>query len=138
MLWFSKICFFQNFDRSYLFLDRSKLRLKFGQPLSVSIGVRLKLDQSKPFRSIEPIFRSIESRIESFFKNLCFSHVQTLFKSFKHIFSLYLIGQGIQPIFCCFPSKFLQGFSLPRPVRPYCPSFFIYFQFSCINSCIVG
>ena len=29
MLCFSKICFFQNFDRSNLFLHRSKLRLKF-------------------------------------------------------------------------------------------------------------
>ena len=29
LLWFSKICFFQNFDRLNLFLDRSKLWLKF-------------------------------------------------------------------------------------------------------------
>ena len=40
----------------------------FGQPLFVSIDARLILDQSKHFRSIEPNFRSIENRIESFLK----------------------------------------------------------------------
>ena len=72
-----------------------------------------------------------------FFKIL-FSHVQThFFKSFS-TFSLSIrLGQGSNLIFCCFPPFFLQGFSLPRPVRPLYLSFCIYFHFSCIKSCII-
>ena len=35
-------------------------------------------------------------------------------------------------IFCRFPSNFLQGFCLLRPIRPFWPFFFIYFHVSCI------
>ena len=84
------------------------------------------------FRLIESKFWSIENRIESFLKTFV-SHVFfTIQNFFKTPFSLSSIVQGVKASFCHFPSKFLQGFSLSRPVRPYCPSFFIYFQFSCI------
>ena len=59
------------------------------------------------------------------------------FKSFS-TFSLSIrLSQGSNPIFCRFPPFFLQGFSLPRPVRPLYPSFCIYFHFSCIKSYII-
>ena len=91
---FQKIFFFQNLDRSNLFFDQSKLRLKiFGQPLSVSIDARLILDQSKNFQSIEPKFRSIENRIESFFKNLILTCSTYFSKSFLTL-SLSLFDQS--------------------------------------------
>ena len=36
------------------------------------------------------------------------------------------------------PPNFLQGFSPLRSVRPFYPSFCIYFHVSCIKSCILG
>ena len=76
LLCFSKNWFFQNFDQSNLFLDRSKLRLKVLAWLCV-------------FRSIKPIFQSIESRIESFLKPL-FSHMFFTIQTFFKTLSLYI------------------------------------------------
>ena len=107
------------------------------------------------FRSIKPISRPIEIAIKSFGLALCVSIDQTHFsinrKSYreflkifvfhvfkhcsnfsKHFLSIQLVKASNQ-FFCCFPPIFLQGFSLPRPVGPYYPSFFIYFQVSCIS-----
>ena len=90
------------------------------------------LDQSKPFRSIKPIFQSIKSRIESFLKTLVF-HVFKHFSKVSNTFSLSIRSvKTSNQVFFRFPSNLLQGFCHLRPVRPYCPSFFIYFQFSCI------
>ena len=72
-----------------------------------------------------------------FFKNW-FSRVQThFFKSFQLFFSLYDSVKAPIHFFCRFPLFILQGFSLPRLVRPLYPSFCIYFHFSCIKSCII-
>ena len=60
-----------------------------------------------------------------------------LFRRFSNTLSLYSIGQGSYQIFCCFPPILLQGFCPLRPVRLLYPSFFIYFQVSCIFSCIM-
>ena len=130
LLYFSKYWFFQNFDRSNLFLDWSKLRLKvwFGSVCfdrcSIAIG------------SIEGIFdRSnliFDQSYREFFKTFVPHVFFTIQNFFKTPFFLSSIGQGVKANFCRFTSKILQGFSLSRPVRPYCPSFFIYFQFSCI------
>ena len=105
------------------------------------------------FRSIKAIFRSIEIVLKilteplsvlinqkswiSFLK-IWFWLVQLIF--FKKIsnfsFSLRL-DKGYSSNFCRFPPIFLQGFPLPRPVRPFYPSFCIYFHVSCIKSCIL-
>ena len=61
-----------------------------------------------------------------FFKNF-----QTLFLSIRSV-------KGSKQDFCCFPPKVLQGFLSTRPLRLFCPFFFIYFMFSCIKSCILG
>ena len=86
------------------------------------------------FQSIEPNFRSIENRRESFFfkKKLWVSHVHHIFKTFETLFSLSLIGLRVKANFCRFPPILLQGFCPLRPVRPLHLSFFIYFQVSCI------
>ena len=77
---------------------------------------------------------------KEFFLKLIFTCSNSLFQKFFNFFSLSLsirLGQGSNPFFCRFPPFFLQGFSLPRPVRPLYPSFCIYFHFSCIKSCII-
>ena len=80
------------------------------ESLSVSIGARMVLDQSKHFWPIEFVFRSIENRVENFFKNW-FSCVQTHFFQSFSTFSLSIrLGQGSNPIFCRFPPFFLQVF----------------------------
>ena len=122
MLCFSKNCAFQIFDRSNLFLNWSKIRLKFWFE---SIRFNRCLIASG---SIESNFRSIENRMESFFKTFSFSRVQTLFQTFK---ALSLSTRSIYDSklnFCHFPLIFLRGFCLLRPVRPLYPSFFIYFH----------
>ena len=58
-----------------------------------------------------------------------FVTIQTFSKS---SFSLSSIGQGSKQNFCHFPSNFFKGFWLLRLVRPFCPSFFIYFHVLCI------
>ena len=103
--------FFQNFDWSNLSFDQSKLHLKF----HVSFCL---------FRSIETNFWSIETCKLSF-KKIIFN----LFKqTFSKLFSLSPTRQGSTKIFCRFPPNLLQGFSLPKPVFLYYPSFCIDFH----------
>ena len=106
------------------------------ESLSVSIGARLVLDQSKHFWPIEFVFQSIENYGENFLKTILHVFKLTFSKVFI-FFSLYTTRSRLQSIFLSFSSFFLQGFSLPRPVRPLYPSFCIYFHFSCIKSCII-
>ena len=137
MLCFSKICFFPKFQLIEPVFRSVEIAIKiFGQPLFVSIDARLILDQSKHFRSIEPNFWSIKNRIESFFFFNLILMFNLLFKKFSNTLSLYSIGQGSNQFFCHFPSILLQGFSPLRLVRLFYPSFCIYFQVSCIFSCI--
>ena len=121
LLYFSRkffFFFFLNFDRSKVFFDWSKLQLKVLAWLCV-------------FRSIEPIFRSIESHIESFLKTK-FLMCSSLFKLFSKLsLSIWSI-QGSKQDFCRFQPNFFKDFCHLRPIRPLYPSFFFYFQFSCI------
>ena len=57
---------------------------------------------------------------------------KTLFQKFsKFSLSLFLrFKLGSTSVFCCFLSFFLQGFSLHIPVRPFYPSFCLYFHIS--------
>ena len=73
------------------------------------------------------LFRSIET-CESGFLKIRFDLFKTFFqKPFKPL-SLSPTWQGSTNIFFCrFPSNFLQGFSLPKPVCLYYPSFCIVF-----------
>ena len=109
-----KRCFFQIFDWSNLIFDQSK---SFWKILVSLCLVWL----------IEPIFRSIEHRESSFFKNsylTCSSTFSKLFSNFP--LSLWL-GKAPLRIFCRFPSNLSQGFPLPKPISPFYPSFCILF-----------
>ena len=81
------------------------------------------------FWSIETDFRSIENCKWVFLKVRSW-HVQSIFfKKFSKLSSLSPTQQGSTAIFCRFTSKFLQGFSLYKPVCPLYPFFFTYFLF---------
>ena len=60
------------------------------------------------------------------FLKQCFDWFKTLFQTFLSL-SLQL-GKAPLKIFCHFSTKFLQGFSLTRPVRPLYPFFCFYFH----------
>ena len=107
------------------------------ESLSVSIGARLVLDQSKHFRPIEFVFRLIENCVENFFKIDFHVFKLTFSKVFQLFLSLYDSVKAPIRFFVIFPPFFLQGFPLPWPVRPLYPSFCINFHFSCIKSCII-
>ena len=80
LLCFSKNWFFQNFDPIEIAIKN------VCESLSISIGARLVLDQSKHFRPIESVFRSIENRVENFLK--IYFHVFKL--TFSKVFQLFL------------------------------------------------
>ena len=88
MLCFSKIWFFQIFNRSNLLLNRLKLRLKIWfestwlDHCSIDAG-----SIEYVFWSIEPIFRPIENRSKSFLKHeifTCSSLFQKFWKNFSY------------------------------------------------------
>ena len=117
LLYFSRnfffFFFFLNFDRSKVFFDWSKLQLKVLAWLCV-------------FRSIEPIFRSIESHIESFLKTE-FLTCSSLFKLFFKTLSLYSIGPRVQTRFLSFSTKIIQGFLSSKAGKTFIPLLFFYF-----------
>ena len=110
--YFSKKEFFQIFDWSIVFFDQSKFLLK----ILVSLCL---------VRLIEPVQTQ-------------FWLVQTSFQNFSKIFSLSSTRQGSTEIFCCFPPKFLQNFSLPKPVCLFYPSFCIVFLIFMHNLMVFG
>ena len=59
------------------------------------------------------------------------------FKTFSNFPLSLRLGKAPLRIFCHFQPNFLQGFSLPRPVRPLYPFFCFIFMISCINPCIL-
>ena len=80
------------------------------------------------FRSIEPIFRSIKNRIESFLKPL-FITCSSLFKLFKNTFSLYSIGLRLLARFLSFSSKIFARFFSSKAGKTFLP--FLLHLFSC-------
>ena len=138
LLCFSNLWFFQNFDWSNLFFDRLKFRLKFWSAFVCFDRSSIANGSIEAF-FIDRIYFSInrKSRWE-FFKNFCFHAVSIISNFFKPLFSLIRSVKSTKAIFCRFPPKILQGFSPLRLVRPFYPSFCIYFHVSCIKSCNFG
>ena len=66
--------------------------------------------------------------VNKVFKNLSLTCSTHLFQNFFKLFFLSLTHKGYSSNFCCFPLTILQGFPLPRLVRPFYPSFCIYFH----------
>ena len=122
---FLKKMFFQIFDWSNLIFDQSK---SFWKILVSLCLVRL----------IELVFQSIEHHESSFLKTQ-FWLVQTSFQHFsKFFFSLSDSRRLHKDFFCRFPPKFLQSFSLPKPVCLYYPSFCIVFLIFMHNLMVFG
>ena len=75
------------------------------ESLYVSIGVQLVLDQSKHFRPIKSVFRSIENRGENFLKTILHVFKLTFSKVFN-FFSLHTTQSRLQSNFLSFSSFF--------------------------------
>ena len=111
------------FDRSKLIFDRSKF---FQNVLLKSLSV-----------SINQGYFSIDRNSwNMFFKKVRLSFSNGLFQKFFNLSSLSDLAKAPPKIFCRFLPKILQGFCLPSPVSPFCPTFCILFHdfmhFSCI------
>ena len=131
-MFFQKLCFSSNLVSLCQFqLIQSIFRLIeiflkfFNKPLSVSID-----------RNYVSINRNSWIR---FFKNSDLTCSNHFFKTFQNFFLSLRLGKApLRFFFCRFPSNFLQGFSLPKPVCLFYPSFCIIFTFSCINLMVFG
>ena len=105
MLCFSKIWFFQIFDRSILFLNWSKLRLKFWFEFTWFYRFSIVAGSIEcKFWSIKSNFWSIENRSKSFLKNISFSRVCHYSSFFKKFFlSLFNWSRFKANFFVIFP-----------------------------------
>ena len=83
LLWISKFCFFQNFDWPNLFLDQSKLRLKIWSTSVCFDRCLINVGLVEAFSIYRTLFSINRKSYREFFKNLSFSRVQTLFKTFS-------------------------------------------------------
>ena len=127
-----KNLFFPEFQSIKLFLDQSKLRLKFWSASVCFNRCSIDVGSIEAFLIDRTYFSINQNSYWEFFKIFSFHVIKHYFKNFPNSFSLIRSVKASNQVFCRFPSNFLQGFCHLRPVRPYCPSFFIYFQFSCI------
>ena len=90
LLCFSKNYFFPEFWPIEFVFRLIEIAIKnVCESLSVSIGARLVLDQSKHFRSIESVFQSIENSVKNFLKIVLHVFKLTLSKVFHLFLSLY-------------------------------------------------
>ena len=114
------LCFEEFLQKNALFFKKKLVFLEFRsiEPISRPIEIGIKflvslclfrsmldwcwISRSIFDKSIEPIFRSIESRIESFLKSLVFTWSNTISKHFLS----YSIGQGFQSSFLSFSLQF--------------------------------
>ena len=117
----------------------SKIRLFFLK----AIFLEFRLIQSN-FRSIEILFKQFSEPLPGsidrtyfsinrtswikFFLNSVWLIQNTFSNLFQTFLSLSPTWQGSTEDFLSFSTKFLQGFSLTRPVRPLYPSFCFYFH----------
>ena len=97
--------FFQIFNRLNLFLDRSKLRLKFWFEFTWFYRFSIVAGSIEcKFWSIKSNFWSIENRSESFLKNISFSRVCHYSSFFKKFFlSLFNWSRFKANFFVIFP-----------------------------------
>ena len=115
---FSKLCFFQNFDRSRLFFNQSKLRLK----IQVSLCL---------FRSIEPKILINRKLYETFLK-LVFQMSQTIFQKVFNFSLSIRLGQGTISSFLSFFIILFARFSSHKAGMSIIP-FLLHFN-SCFHA----
>ena len=101
LLWFSKNYFFQNFDRSKVFFDRSKLWLKI-------LGLVLCVSIDRTYFSInQKLYR------EFFLKKTFVPHVFFSIQTFpKHVLSLFDWSKNPSKFFVIFLQNFCMVFLL--------------------------
>ena len=97
------------------------------ESLSVSIGARLVLDQSKHFRPIEFVFRLIENCVENFFK-IDFHVFKLTFSKVFNFFFLYTTRSRLQSNFLLFSTILFARFFSPKASKTFIP--FILHLFS--------
>ena len=98
-----------------------KIMIKnFCESLSVSIGARLVLDQSKHFRPIESVFQLIENRVENFLKT-DFHVFKLTFSKVFNFFSLYRTRSRLQSTFLSFSSILFARFFSPKAGKTFLP-----------------
>ena len=122
MICFSKIWFFQIFDRSNLLLNWSKLQLKIWFE-SAWLNCCL-IDAGSiecDFRSIKPIFRPIKNHSQSFLKNISFSCVLQYFKTFQKAFWFSLFDWSNSSKFLSFSLNFFSGFLSSSTSKTFLP-----------------
>ena len=108
------------FSKKLIFLEFRLIKIVFRlieiaiknvcESLSVLIGARLVLDQSKYFRPIESIFRSIENCVENFLKTDFHVFKLTFSKVFQLFLSLYDLVKAPIWFFIIFHHSFCKVF----------------------------
>ena len=93
---------------------------------------QLVLDQLNVIFDRSNLFFDQSKIVQRVFKNISFSCVCHYSNFFKKFFLSLFDRSRLKANFFHFPSNFFKGFWLLRLVRPFCPSFFIYFHVSCI------
>ena len=122
--------YFALFFKNLIFPDFRLIKLVF-QPikiaiknvcesLSISIGARLVLDQSKHFRPIESVFRLIENHVENFLKT-DFHVFKLTFSKVFNFFSLYRTRSRLQSTFLSFSSVLFARFFSPKAGKTFLP-----------------
>ena len=127
--YFSKKMFFPNFRLiQSVFWSIEILFKNFSEPLSGSID---RTDWSNLFFDQSNIVNQV-------LKNSVWTCSNHFFKNFSNLFLSLGLDKAPQRIFCRFLLDFLQGFSLPKPVCLFYPSFCIVFLIFMHNPMVFG
>ena len=110
LLWFSRNCFFHNFDWSKVFFNRSKLRLKFWFVFVCFDRCSIGSGSIEAFSTNRIYFLINRKSYREFFLKLSFSHVLHHSNFVQNSFSIYSIGPRVEARFLSFSTKFLQLF----------------------------
>ena len=132
LLCFSKNWFFQDFNRSNLFLDQSKLRLKFmlGSVCFDQSKLQLKILGLVLCVSIDRTYFSINQKsYREFFLNLCFPRIKSLLNFFKKVLLSLFDRSRVQIKFLSFSSKIFARFFSSKAGKTFLP--FLLHLFSC-------
>ena len=115
--------YFALFFKKLFFLEFWPIKIMIKnvcESLSVSIGARLVLDQSKHFWPIESVFRLIENRVENFLKT-DFHVFKLTFSKVFNFFSLYRTQSRLQSTFLSFSSILFARFFSPKADKTFLP-----------------
>ena len=127
-----KILCFKEFLHKIALFFKKLVFLEFWsiKPVSRSIEIAIKIFALILCVSIDRTYFSINQKLyREFFKTTVFSRVMSLSNYFKHLFSLYSIGQGYQSNFLLFSSEIFARFFSSKVGMTFLP--FLLHLFSC-------